>query len=62
MYTKITITFTYGTHSGVFYVQETKGGKWQWVALGNTGEEDTMNKAIAAGRNWVRFDINKQGD
>lgn len=50
----IEVTFQYGRNqNGTFYVWETKGGKWQWQALGNCGEAKSQKAAISQAREWI---------
>jgi hypothetical protein len=51
------ITFNYKRHRGIMHIWQYKD-KWQWSALGNSGEEETEEKAIAAARSWITEDYN----
>ena len=49
-------------------VRSTEGGKYQWEALGNTGEAKSLNEAISQAREYVMSgydplnDRNKRGE
>ncbi len=62
--TPVRVQFEYGNGlKGIFHVKETKGGRYQWFARGNCGEESTMTEAIKAAREWIQFDkIKKETD
>lgn len=55
--TAISVMYEYGSLKGLFHVWPVKGGKWQWDARGNNGEENTREEAIRAARVWIQFDI-----
>lgn len=49
------MSFKYTDHKGYFHVWLTKRGKYAWSALAAQGEEEDLNKAIAASREWIKY-------
>lgn len=57
------VAFTYGrSMQGVIYVWQTKGGKYQWSAMGNCGEGRTRDEAIDQAREWIVNDYDPLND
>lgn len=57
------VVFKYGKgKDGKFMIWKTKGGKWQWDAMGNCGEALTRDEAIAEAREWIVNDYDKHND
>lgn len=50
----IKIQFEYGKTKGYFHIWPTTRGTWQWDAFGQSGEEDTQNRAIERARLWIQ--------
>jgi hypothetical protein len=62
----VSITFDYDGVKGRIHLWDVRAPhpreayvNWQWSALGNNGEEESYEKAIASARSWVRGLITK---
>lgn len=54
------ITYQYGPNKGFIYVSQESSNRWLWTAGGNNGEEDSLNKAVQAAKDWITDNYNKK--